>query len=84
MDHRLKIRALLRTFLVAVGDVEPFADDESLRQSGRLDSLSVVGMISSLETDLGYDLSRVSFDPNTLDSVDGVLGVIEQCERFRT
>lgn len=79
--NRLKIRAYVEELLAEHDDRAPFGDAESLVKSGRLDSLAVVNLVSFLESAFAVDFARVEFDPERLDSVVEIEGVIEESRR---
>jgi len=71
-----KIRAFIEELLAEHDDRAPFTDSESLIKSGRLDSLSVTKIVMFLETAFAVDFARVEFDPERLDSIEEIAGVI--------
>ncbi len=78
-----KIRAFVAELLRDHDDHAPFADAEPLASSGRLDSLSVVKLVTFLECDFAVDFSEVEFDPQRLDTVNGIAEVIEEYRALR-
>ena len=60
-----------------VGEVD---EQVNLVESGYIDSLAVIGIITWLETDHGVDLATLGIDPATLNTVGGILAVIEKAE----
>jgi len=74
--ERTQIRAFITELLHDHDDARAFGDDESLVKSGRLDSLSVVKLVSFLEMQFGVDFTRVEFEPDRFDSVAEIEGVI--------
>jgi acyl carrier protein len=77
-SDRTQIRLFVTELLRDHDDSNGFTDDESLVKSGRLDSLSVVKLVSFLETKFGVDFTRVEFEPDRFDSVAEIEGVIEE------
>lgn len=63
-------------------DVAPFGDSESLIKEGRLDSLSVVKLVTFLESDFGVDFTKVEFDPERFDSVSDIAAILEDARRL--
>ncbi|HTE14732.1 MAG TPA: hypothetical protein VK642_06620, partial [Burkholderiales bacterium] len=55
------VRIFLETLLREHDDVAPFGDAESLIKTGRLDSLSVVKLVTFLESDFAVDFTKVEF-----------------------
>ncbi len=65
---RKKIEEMLVT-----RDQDPhFEDDESLFDSGRLDSIAAVNLLLSLETDFGIDLSDPDFRISQIDTLQQI------------
>lgn len=75
-SDRTQIRAFVADLLRDHDDHRDFGDEESLVKSGRLDSLSVVKLVSFLETKFGVDFTRVEFEPDRFDSVAEIEGVV--------
>jgi acyl carrier protein len=48
-QERLELRAFISETLEKRGDLKPFADDESLFLSGRLDSFTMMNFVMFLE-----------------------------------
>ncbi len=72
----------METLLRDHDDVAPFGDSESLIKAGRLDSLSVVKLVTFLESDFGVDFTRVEFDPERFDSVSDIAAILEDARRL--
>lgn len=77
-DCRPTIRRFISQLLSERDDREPYGDEESLVRSGRLDSLSVVKLVSFLETEFGVDFTRVEFEPERFDSVSEIEGIVAE------
>ncbi|MCC6532171.1 MAG: acyl carrier protein [Burkholderiales bacterium] len=73
----VRIRTFLTGVLAEHDDHAGFDDAESLVQSGRLDSLAVVKLVSFLEADFGVDFTRIEFDPQRFDSMREIAALIE-------
>ena len=78
MNDRTTIRAFIEQLLGEQDDHAPFADDDSLVKSGRLDSLAVTKIVMFLESTFDVDFARVEFDPERLDSVEEIAAVVEE------
>lgn len=78
LDARMKVRAFVAQLLAEHDDHALFADGESLIQTGRLDSLAVVTLVTFLESGFGIDFARIEFDPQRFDSVDEIVGMVEE------
>jgi len=71
----------METLLREHDDVAPFGDTESLIKVGRLDSLSVVKLVTFLESDFSVDFTKVEFDPERFDSVAEIAAIVEDARR---
>ena len=78
-----KIRGFVADLLREHDEHGAFADSESLVKAGRLDSLSVVKLVTFLECDFAVEFSEVEFDPKRLDSVEAIASVIEESRALR-
>ena len=76
------IRAYVETLLREHDDAAPFGDSESLIKAGRLDSLSVVKLVTFLESEFAVDFAKVEFDPERLDTVADIAAIVEDSRRF--
>ena len=73
-----KSRDLLRSLLVAKGDVADFTDEESLLRDGRLDSIAIIEVVTLLEAEHGIDFGAADFDPFALTSAAGITRFVEK------
>ncbi len=80
-SDRIRIREYLEELLREHDDHAAFGDAESLIKAGRLDSLSVVKLVTFLESAFAVDFGRVEFDPERFDSVTEIAAVIEESRR---
>jgi acyl carrier protein len=70
------IRQMFRDLLMRNGDLDPFADDEGLFSTGRLQSIDGVEMVVFLEERFGLDFAKLGFDPESIDSVSAVTALV--------
>jgi acyl carrier protein len=70
------IRQMFRDLLTRNGDLDPFADDEGLFSTGRLQSIDGVEIVVFLEEKFGLDFARLGFDPESIDSVFAVVALL--------
>lgn len=70
------VRSTISELLVARGQDAHFADDESLFDSGRLDSTAAVNVLLALETDFGVDLSDPDFDISQIDTLQDISSLV--------
>ncbi len=78
MNQQEQIRDLLKKVLAANGDTDPIADDELLVTTGRLSSLDVVDLLTSLETTFGLEINPSEFDPTKFDSINTITALLDQ------
>jgi len=74
---RLELRAFISETLEKRGDLKPFADDESLFLSGRLDSLTMMNFVMFLEKTYGVDFDTIYFEVAVVDTVEAILALIQ-------
>lgn len=77
MQKREKLRRFIGDILIRKGDNKPFADDDSLLLTGRIDSLNVLEIVTFMEKELQFNLSEQAFDPGYYDSIDSMVKLIE-------
>ena len=77
-DERSKIRAYLADRLRDQNDTAPFIDTTELVSSGRLDSMAVIHVVGFLEAEFGIDFERIEFDPQRFDTVQSILGILDE------
>jgi acyl carrier protein len=70
------IRQMFRELLARNGDLEPFADEERLFSTGRLQSIDGVEMVVFLEDKFGLDFAPGGFDPESIDGVANVVALV--------
>jgi acyl carrier protein len=72
------IRAAARQ-VVAEMTGDNVADDEPLISSGRIDSLSILKLISALEKKLNISLPTGNLQPDDFESIDWIVETVERC-----
>jgi acyl carrier protein len=77
MDTKAQIHAFLQKLLEDKGDQQPFADDDSMLLSGRLQSIDAVEIVVFLEENFAIDFADIGFDQEQLDSVDAICSLIQ-------
>jgi acyl carrier protein len=80
-DAKQKIRGFIAGLLEGHAGNTDFSDSESLFQSGRLDSMSAVELVTFLEMEFGVDFANVDFDIAMFDSVDLIEGFVAPMPR---
>jgi acyl carrier protein len=77
-NTRQALRAFLSQTLEGHGDSKPFADDESLFLSGRLDSFTMMNLVMFLEETFGVDFGAVDFEVELVDTVEAILALVAE------
>lgn len=77
MKGKADIREFVHNLLVANGDTEPFADQDSLLHSGRLQSIDAVEIVVFLEENFGIDFAEIGFDLEQIDNIDAIQALTE-------
>ncbi|WP_394688076.1 acyl carrier protein [Hoeflea sp.] len=70
------MRNKIAEMLVARDQDANFEDDESLFDSGRLDSIAAVNLLLELEADYGIDLSDPDFSVSEIDTLQQISTLI--------
>jgi acyl carrier protein len=76
-DVRLRVRRFLDESFGASVEVDKLADDESLQQSGVIDSFGVLSLITFIESEFAVHVSDAEVVPENLDSVSRIVAYIE-------
>ena len=77
MKGKGDIREFVRNLLIANGDAEPLADQDSLLLSGRLQSIDAVEIVVFLEENFGIDFAELGFDQERIDSIDAIAALTQ-------
>jgi len=77
MDRRAKILEIIQS--VSKKPVNP-APDESLFDSGLLDSFALPDMLSALETSFGVSIPDADLNPRKFDSVERIEAYLESIQ----
>jgi acyl carrier protein len=78
MSNREIVREYLTRLLEEKDDTAPFADNDSLVLSGRLDSLNVVDVLTFLEGQFAVSVDADEFDQTDFDTMESILRL---CQR---
>jgi len=70
------VRNRIAQMLIARDQDASFRDNESLFDSGRLDSIAAVDLLLALETDFGVDLSDPDFDISQIDTLEEINALV--------
>jgi acyl carrier protein len=77
LEKKAKIRSfIVETFLFDAADAE-FGDDESLLDSGIIDSTGVLELVSFIEEEFDFEVKDEELIPENLDSLDKLASYIE-------
>ncbi len=77
LEPRTVIRNFLSKLLNREGKSAEFSDSDSLLLSGRLQSVDGVEIVVFLEEKFGLDFAELGFDLAKIDTVDGIVSLIE-------
>ncbi len=81
MDRKEKIRSfIVETFLFGASQTS-FNDDESLLESGIIDSTGVLELVSFVEEEFGIDVRDEDLVPDNFDSLNRLSSYIERKEQ---
>ncbi|WP_158629350.1 MAG: phosphopantetheine-binding protein [Roseitalea porphyridii] len=72
------LRQTIGAMLVKRGMPAEFGDDDSLFDSGALDSMSAVNLLMELESVFGLDLSDPDFDISRIDTFAEITELVKQ------
>ena len=72
------IRGMFRELLERNGDFAPFADDDRLFSTGRLQSIDGVEMVVFLEEKFGLAFVPGGFEPESIDGVKNVAALVDR------
>lgn len=75
--RREKLHAFLETIVRPDRDPGELRTAESLVESGLIDSLALIEIVTHLEDEYGFDFRERGVDPDELRSVDAILDLIE-------
>ena len=73
-----ELRAAIGTMLADRGHPRAFADNDSLFDSGRLDSMSAVNLLMELERLFDLDLADPDFDISRIDSFEEITLLVRE------
>jgi acyl carrier protein len=79
MDTITEVHQIIQKVLLKKNDSNPFADNDLLLTSGRLQSIDTLDLILELENKYGLDFSDHPFDRDDFDSVTNISHVVEKC-----
>jgi acyl carrier protein len=77
-QRRQGLLQFLRSIQKAGMPVESLKDDDRLVDSGLIDSLAILQIVTYLEVTYCLDFSVRGVSPEDLGSIGGILGIIEQ------
>lgn len=78
---RADLRAFLTQALNLHGDHSPFADNDSLFLSGRIDSFTMMNLVVHLESTYGIDFGAIDFDVALVDTIDAMAALVQSQAR---
>ena len=85
---RLETKKVLCEFLdtICAEEVSTFEADEELpfEESGLIDSLAILEIVSFLEEEFGIDFSLIGIDPEHLGSVGRIIDLIMKSDNMKS
>jgi acyl carrier protein len=76
--HRERVLEFLRTIQKPDRPLDTVAETDSLVESGLIDSLALLEIVTFLEEQYGVDFAVTGLEPEQLTSVCGILDLIER------
>ena len=76
--HRERVLDFLRTIQKPDRPLDTVAETDSLVESGLIDSLALLEIVTFLEEQYGIDFAVTGLEPEQLTSVSGILDLIER------
>ena len=76
--HKQKLIQFLETIRRLNVSIDTVDEKEGLVQSGLIDSLAILEIVSFLESEFSIDFSETGIDPGQLSSIEKILDLIEQ------
>jgi acyl carrier protein len=77
MKGKAEIREFVQGILTHIGDDGPLADNDSLLNSGRLQSIDAVEIAIFLEENFGVDFDQIGFSEDQIDSIDAIYALAQ-------
>lgn len=75
---RIRSRLILTEQLIKARDCQPFADDEHLTVTGRLDQFGIAQVLYELETRYCLELSPGDFQATDFDYVEAITNLLTE------
>ena len=76
--HRDRVLEFLRTIQKPDRPLDTVAETDSLVESGLIDSLALLEIVTFLEEQYRIDFAAIGLEPEQLTSVSGILDLIER------
>ena len=76
--HRERVLDFLRTIQKPDRPLDTVAETDSLVESGLIDSLALLEIVTFLEEQYRIDFAAIGLEPEQLTSVSGILDLIER------
>jgi len=73
-----RVRAFIEENFLFREDTSDFADDESLLESGVLDSTGVLELVAFIESGFAVQMADAEIIPDNLDSIAAIAGYLER------
>jgi acyl carrier protein len=76
--HRERVLEFLRTIQKPDRPLDSVSESDSLVESGLIDSLALLEIVTFLEEQYRIDFAAIGLEPEQLTSVSGILDLIER------
>jgi acyl carrier protein len=76
MDYKAEIHTYIAEILQGKDDNDPFSDNTSLLNTGRIDSMDVVDIFLFLEKKFGVRIDSARFKKSQVDTVDAIAALV--------
>jgi acyl carrier protein len=78
MDPRTTVRELVEAKILSRTTTASVADDQSLLDSGLIDSMGVFELVTALEEACGVSIPDEELLPENFDSIDSIVALVER------
>ena len=73
-----RVRTFIEDNFLFREDISELADDESLLESGVMDSTGILELVAFLESDFGIQMADAEIVPDNLDSIRAIASYLER------
>lgn len=81
MDSKQVVRDLVERAVLARTDTRSVADDHPLLDTGLIDSMGILDLVSQLEQECGVTIEDHELVPENFNSINDIAALVEQKSR---